>query len=257
MKNPTNRFKSALAQGKPQTGIWNSIGGNTVPEMLASTGFDWMLIDTEHSAVDVLDVLPALQTLSGFPNTSAVVRPAINDPVIIKRLLDFGAQTLLIPYVQSPDEARAAVAAMSYPPHGIRGVAGVTRATRFGRVENYAATAQDELCLLVQVETAEALAQLDDIATVKGVDGVFIGPADLSTSMGYAGQTGHPAVVEAIEGAIRRLGELGVPAGILTPDRDFARRCIELGAGFTAVGIDLLLLNDATIALAQEFGLPG
>jgi 4-hydroxy-2-oxoheptanedioate aldolase len=253
MKNPKNLFKAALKAGQHQLGIWNSIGGTTVTEMLAGCGYDWVLIDTEHSPVDVNDVLPALQAIAAYPEVTAIVRPAVNDTVLIKRLLDLGAQTLLLPYVQSAEEAEAAVHAMRYPPKGIRGMAGVTRASRYGMVEDYATRAEEELCLIVQVETKVALDQLEEIAAVEGVDGVFIGPSDLSASMGYPGQTGHPAVVEAIEQAIARLKAVGMPAGILTLNEAFAQRCIDLGTTFTAVGVDLALLSDATRALRSRF----
>lgn len=253
MNIPTNKFKAALKEHRQQVGVWNSIGGNTVCEILANCGFDWVLVDTEHSPVEVADVLPALQTIAGYPEVSAVVRPATNDAVLIKRMLDMGAQTLLIPYVQSPEEAAAAVSAMQYPPKGIRGVAGITRASLFGEAEEYLANAEQELCLIVQVETATALAQIDEIAAVEGVDAVFIGPADLSSSMGYPGQTEHPEVIAAIEGAIKRLNDLGVPAGILTLDESFAQRCIELGTCFTAVGVDLEIIASGTKDLRERF----
>lgn len=253
MKNPTNNFKAALKSGRHQLGIWNSIGGQTVIEMLAGCEYDWILIDTEHSPVDVTDVLPALQAVAGYPHISAVVRPASNDTVLIKRLLDLGAQSLLIPYVQSAEEAEAAVRAMRYAPRGVRGLAGLTRASRFGKVESYATRAEEELCLLVQVETAAALDRMEEIAAVDGVDGVFIGPADLAASLGHPGNTGHPYVVAAIEDALRRLAALGVPSGILSLDKSFARRCIELGTTFTAVGVDLDLLGRAAVDLAADF----
>ncbi|SMX44680.1 aldolase/citrate lyase family protein [Actibacterium lipolyticum] len=253
MKNLENRFKTRLKAGEQQIGIWNSLQGNATAEVLATCGFDWMLIDTEHSAMDVIDVLPALQSAAAYPDCAAVVRPASNDPVLIKRLLDLGAQTLLIPYVQSVAEAEAAVSAMSYPPKGIRGVAGLTRASRFGTIDNYATEAEKELCLLVQVETRASLDALEHIASVDGVDGVFIGPADLAASLGHPGNPNHPEVVAAIEGAFARLKKIGVPAGILTLNRDFARRCIEIGTTFTAVGVDLGLLIDAANDLSKEF----
>lgn len=253
MRNPVNRFKAALKRGEQQLGIWNTIGGPSVVETLASCGFDWILIDTEHAPVDVNDVMPALQAVAGYPQTSAVVRPAVNDTVLIKRLLDLGAQTLLIPYVQTPQEAEAAVRAMRYGPRGVRGFAGMTRATRFGKVEGYATRAEEELCLLVQVETDGAIDQLEAIAGVEGVDGVFIGPADLAASMGHPGNPGHADVVARIEEAIGRLGAMGVPSGILTLDRAFVRRCMALGTTFTAVGVDHVLLNDACVALERAF----
>ena len=253
MKIPTNKFKAALKAGKQQIGMWNSIGGQTVIEIIAGFGYDWVLIDTEHSPVEVTDVLPALQAIAGYPDTSAVVRPAVNDPVLIKRYLDIGAQTLLIPYVQSAAEAEAAVSAMRYPPNGIRGFAGLTRASRYGKAEKYATRAEEELCLLVQVETKTALDRLEEIAAVDGVDGVFIGPADLAASLGHPGDLTHPDVVSAIEGAIERLNSIGVPAGILSLDRAFAKRCIKLGTSFTAIGVDLGVLIVAMDDLTNDF----
>ena len=253
MKNPENRFKTALREGRHQLGIWNAIGGNIVPEVLASCGFDWVVVDTEHSPVEVTDVLPALQAIAGYPDVSAIVRPAFNDPVLIKRVLDLGAQTVLLPYIQSVEEAEAAVRAVRYPPAGIRGVAGLTRASRFGAVERYTATADAEICLLLQVETAIALDRMEEIAAVEGVDGIFIGPSDLAASMGHPGAPGHPEVIAAIEDALTRLKKMGVPAGILTLDQDFARRCMELGTIFTAVGIDLGVLVNGVRALRSRF----
>ena len=193
---------------------------------------------------DKADVLPALQSMAAEPGTSAVVRPAWNDPVLIKRLLDFGAHTLLIPYVQSAEDAPPAVAATRYPPVGMRGVAGLHRATRYGRIGDYMARAHEETCVLVQVETRAALDRLEEIAQVEGIDGVFIGPADLAARRGHPGRQDHPEVVEAIMGAIDRLGAIGVPAGILTLDAEFARACMARGTRFTAVGIDASLLLD-------------
>jgi 4-hydroxy-2-oxoheptanedioate aldolase len=253
MDLPRNAFKAALKAGRLQTGIWNTIPGPVVTEVLALAGFDWVLVDTEHAPVEVTDVLPALQVLAAYPAVSALVRPAWNDTVLIKRHLDQGAQTLLIPYVETPEAARAAVAAVRYPPDGVRGIGGLTRATRYGRIPDYVARAADEICLLVQVETARALADIEAIATTPGVDGVFIGPADLSASLGHPGNAGHPDVRTAIEGAITTLKRLGVPSGILTLDEDFTRRCIELGATFPALGIDTSLLGRGLHDLRTRF----
>lgn len=252
MKLPENRFKRGLAERRQQLGLWCSLPGNYVAEAVAASGYDWLLFDTEHSPGDPLTVLPQLQAVAPY-DVSAVVRPASNDAVLIKRFLDFGAQTLLIPYVQSREEAKAAVAAMRYPPEGIRGVSGLTRATRFGRVPDYGRTAHAQLCLLVQIETRVALDRLEDIASVEGVDGVFIGPADLAASLGFVGQPDHPQVTAAVEDAIARLRAIGKPSGILTPNESFARRCIELGTMFTAVGIDAGLLTRGSEALAKRF----
>lgn len=252
MDLPQNQFKRALREGRRQIGLWCSLPGAYVAEAVAGSGFDWLLFDTEHSPGDPLTVLEQLQAVAPYP-VSAVVRPASNDTVLIKRFLDLGAQTLLIPYVQSVEEARGAVAAMRYAPAGIRGVAGVTRATGFGRIPNYAKRAHEELCLLVQIETQEALDRLEEIAAVEGVDGVFIGPADLAASLGYAGELGHPKVKATVEDAVRRIRACGKPAGILTPDNAFAARCIELGTTFTAVGVDAAIVARATEALAKQF----
>jgi 4-hydroxy-2-oxoheptanedioate aldolase len=252
MNLPENRFKHALIEGRQQIGLWCSLPGPYVAEAVAGSGFDWLLFDTEHSPGDPLTVLAQLQAVAPY-DVSPIVRPASNDTVLIKRFLDIGAQTLLVPYVQNAEEARSAVAATRYPPQGVRGVSGVTRATRFGRAEGYASRAAEELCVLVQVETQEALDGLEAIAAVDGVDGVFIGPADLAASLGHVGEPGHPTVIAAVEDAIRRIRACGKPAGILTPDATFAARCIELGTLFTAVGVDAALLARGTEKLAQQF----
>lgn len=252
MKLPENRFKRALAEGRQQIGLWNSITGTVVAELLATTGYDWLVIDTEHALTDVPDTLGMMQAMAPYP-VSAVVRPAVNDIVLIKRLLDLGAQTLLIPFVQNAEEARAAVTAMRYPPRGMRGVALVTRGSRFGQVEGYATRAEEELCLIVQVETAEALSQIEAIAAVDGVDGIFIGPSDLAASMGHAGNARHPEVQAAIKAAIARIRAAGKPAGILAVDPAFARQCIEWGTTFTAVGVDVLMLLQAAKGMVAQF----
>lgn len=252
MELPRNHFKAAIASGRHQLGFWCSLPGGYAAELVAGSGYDWLLFDTEHSPSDPIGVLSQLQAAAAY-EVSSIVRPASNDPVLIKRMLDVGAQTLLIPYVQTREEAEAAVAAMRYPPRGIRGVSGLTRATRFGRVPGYATTAESELCLLVQVETGFALDRLEDIASVEGVDGVFIGPADLAASLGFPGEPDRPDVVAAVEDAIARIKAAGKPAGLLTPNIGFARRCIELGTLFTAVGIDAGVLARGSEALVRNF----
>ncbi len=252
MKLPENPFKKAILAGRQQVGLWSMLPGSFTTEALAGAGFDWMLLDTEHSPSDVLQVLPQLQAAAAY-DVAMAVRPAANDPVLIKRFLDIGAQSLLIPYVQTVEEAEAAVAAVRYPPRGIRGVAGLTRASRFGRVEGYAKVAEREICLLVQVETQQALDNLEQIAAVDGIDGVFIGPGDLSASLGRAGELFHPEVVAAVESGIARVKAAGKPAGVLTYDLDFARRCMALGSVFTAVGADLSILIRGVENLAGEF----
>jgi 4-hydroxy-2-oxoheptanedioate aldolase len=250
MKLPKNKFKAAIKAGRQQIGMWNSLPG--CAELLGHMGFDWVLVDCEHAPQDVLDVLPALQSLEAA-GTQAVVRPVENDVALIKRYLDLGAQTLLIPQVQTPEEAARAVAATRYAPRGIRGMAGMTRATRYNTVENYFTSCEDELCLLLQVETIEAMEHLDEIALTDGVDGIFIGPADLSASMGYPGQGSHPDVVAVIDKAISRLNALGVPAGILSLQDDEIRHYIDQGTVFTAVGLDTRTLAQGAKSLATRF----
>lgn len=253
MELPRNLFKHALAEGRQQLGLWSSLSSNYTVEVIAGAGYDWILLDTEHSPNDLESVLAQLQAVAAYPQTAAVVRVAWNDPVLIKRYLDVGAQSLLIPYVQNADEARAAVAATRYPPQGVRGVAGGARASRFGRIRGYAQRAHEELCLLVQVETAQALENIEAICAVEGVDGVFIGPADLHASLGYLGETGNPAVVPVIEDAIRRIRKAGKPAGVLTAADAEIRRYIEAGCLFTAVGSDVGLLARGSEQLLARY----
>lgn len=252
MQLPPNSFKRALLEGRQQIGLWCTLSNAFVIELLAGAGFDWLLIDTEHSPTEVAGILPQLQAIAAYPS-AAVVRPAWNDAVLIKRCLDLGAQTLLVPYVQNAAEAEQAVRSMTYAPGGVRGVSALTRAARFGRIPQYAQKCQDDLCLLVQVETLGALEQIDAIAAVPGVDGIFIGPADLAASMGLVGQTGRAEVSAVVESAIRRVVRSGKPAGVLTGDEDFARRCIAAGATFTAVGIDAGIMARESSALAKRF----
>jgi 4-hydroxy-2-oxoheptanedioate aldolase len=252
MDLPVNRFKHALAAGKAQIGLWLSLSDHYSAEVCAGSGFDWLLIDTEHSPNELDMVLAQLQAIAPYP-THAIVRVAWNDMVMIKRLLDVGAQSLLVPFVQTAEEARRAVAFTRYPPGGVRGVAGTTRATRFGRIKDYAKRVQEELCLLVQLETQAALDHLEAIAGVDGIDGVFIGPADLHASLGYPGETANPAVLPKIEDAIRRIRACGKAPGILTADEKLARRYLELGALFVAVGADVGLLARESEKLAAKF----
>lgn len=253
MDLPKNRFKAALNEGRHQLGIWSGLGGHTAPEILATCGFDWVLIDAEHGPMEPIDVLPALQAISGYPDVTPIVRPADHSPSVIKRFLDMGAQSLLIPFVQNREEAEEVVKSVRYAPQGIRGMAGITRANRFGQVQDYATRAHEEICVLVQAETALALENLEDIASVDGIDGVFIGPADLAASMGFTGQPDHPDVVKACEDAIARLAAIECPAGILTLNESFSKRCIELGTLFTAVGVDVCMVVDGAKSLRQRF----
>jgi 4-hydroxy-2-oxoheptanedioate aldolase len=250
MEYPVNRFKRALKSGEAQIGIWSSLGSPIVAEILADSGFDWVLLDTEHSPNELPNVLAQLQSMSGG-SASPIVRVAWNDMVTIKRFLDIGAQSLLVPYVQTEEEAANAVAFMRYPQEGVRGVAGQMRAAGYGRIKDYLRKAASELCLLVQVETRTGIANLDAIAAVEGVDGVFIGPNDLATDMGHFGEWQQPEVWTVIETAAQRIRRAGKAAGILVSEA-YGARCLELGFQFVAVGSDIGLLRAAD-GLAAKF----
>ncbi len=252
MDLPKNNFKHAIRSGRQQIGLWVSLANPYSAELVAGSGFDWLVLDGEHSPNAPTTVISQLQAVAAYP-VSAIVRPAWNDKVLIKRYLDIGAQSLLIPYVQNANEAAEAVAAIRYPTRGMRGVAGVTRASRFGRVADYAKRAEEELCLLVQIETREGLENLEAIAKTDGIDGVFIGPADLAAALGHLGDQQHPEVQSAIQDAIKRIRGLGKPAGILATDEASTRRYIEWGTTFTAVGLDAMVLARETEKLAAKF----
>jgi 4-hydroxy-2-oxoheptanedioate aldolase len=247
-----NPFKQAIAARRLQVGLWCSLCSNIAADIVSDSGFDWLLLDTEHAPNEIPDLLAQLQVAErGLAHP--IVRPAWNDAVLIKRALDIGARSLLIPYVQDAEEARRAVSAVRYPPKGIRGVATASRASRYGRVPDYLTKADSEICLLVQVETRASLNRIEEIASVEGVDGVFIGPSDLSASLGQIGKPGHPDVQRALEEAVRRLTAVGKPAGILTGNHDEARRYIEWGYTFVAVGSDVGLLSRGADQLAKTF----
>lgn len=252
MDLPRNAFKHAIARGELQIGLWCSLCSPITAEIVCHSGFDWLLLDTEHSPNEVPDVLSQLQAVQAGC-ASPIVRPAWNDIVLIKRFLDIGAQSLLIPFVQTAEEARRAVEATRYPPDGIRGITGSGRASRYGRVTNYLKNATQEICLLVQVETKSALDRIEEIASVDGIDGIFIGPNDLAASFGHIGNWAHPEVQSALEDAVRRLKKIGKPAGILTPNEEEAKRFIQWGYTFVAVGADLGLLARGADALAKRF----
>lgn len=247
-----NGFKQALRDGQAQIGFWQGLGSAYTAEICAEAGFDWLLFDGEHSPTDIPILLTQLQAVSGT-RAHAVGRPPVGEPWLIKQYLDLGFRTLLIPMVNSADEAAELVRACRYPPTGIRGVA-TSRASRWGRDRSYLATADEDICLLVQVETREAIDDAAAIAAVDGVHGVFIGPSDLSASLGHRGQPTHPEVAARIEAAIAEILAIGKAPGILSADVATARRYLELGCLFVAVGTDMGLMVRATDALAAEFG---
>lgn len=253
MKMPSNAFKRQLLAGQPQTGVWLGLANAYTAEIAATAGFDWLLLDAEHAPNDLSSLLAQLQVLAAY-DSHPVVRPPVGDTVLIKRYLDIGVQNLLIPMVETAEQAAELVAATRYPPRGTRGVGHVlARASRWGQAEDYLARADDEICLMVQVESPQALANLDAIAAVEGVDGVFIGPADLSASMGHLGNASHPDVTVAINDAIARIRAAGKVAGIVTVDEQAARGYIAAGCTFVGVGIDTLLYANALRDLAARF----
>ncbi|WP_322613963.1 4-hydroxy-2-oxoheptanedioate aldolase [Pseudomonas sp. BIC9C] len=253
MDMPINTFKLRLKSGEAQIGLWLGLADAYCAELAANAGFDWLLIDGEHAPNDLRRMLGQLQAVAPYPS-HPVIRPVIGDTALIKQVLDIGVQTLLVPMVENADQARELVRAIHYPPNGVRGVgSALARASRWNSIPGYLDKADEQMCLLVQIENREGLANLDAIAAVDGVDGVFIGPADLSASMGYRGNPGHPEVQAAIEDAILRIQKAGKAAGILSADQKLAKRYIELGAAFVAVGVDTTVLMRGLQTLAAKF----
>lgn len=253
MPTSENRFKAAIHRGEPQIGLWLDMGEAITAEIAGTAGFDWLVIDGEHGPNDLRSIIEQLRALA----TSAsepVVRVPTGESWIIKQMLDAGARTLLVPMVDSAEQARALVSAMHYPPRGIRGMgAVVARASAFGSVGDYNQTASDNVCLLIQAETRAAIADLDNILDVEGVDGVFIGPADLAADMGYLGKIAEPEVQGVIEDAIRKIVGAGKAAGILTFNEDYNKRYLELGASFVAVGADVFEFSNVLRRLASRY----
>jgi len=248
-----NAFKAALLKREPQYGLWLGLADSYSAEICAGAGFDWLLIDGEHAPNDVRSILTQLQAMAAYP-VHPIVRPPVGEVRLIKQLLDIGAQSLLIPLVETAEQARLLVSATRYPPVGVRGVgSALARASRWNRVPNYMESADPEICLMVQIETRKGLEQLNAIAAVDGVDGVFIGPADLSAALGHRGNAGHPDVQSAIEHSIARIRAAGKAPGIIATDETLARRYLSLGCSFIALGLDVSLLARATQDLARKF----
>ena len=253
MADYSNRFKKSLKEGKANIGLWLSIPDPFTTEICATAEFDWMLLDGEHTPSSPRTVLSQLQALAAY-DTHAVARPPIGETHLIKQYLDVGVQSLLIPMVDTEEQARELVRAVRYPPHGNRGVGyGTARVSRWDLIKDYANGANDDICLLVQVETAVGLSNLDAICQVEGVDGVFLGPSDISASLGHLGSPGHPEVVAVIEKCIATIRKHGKAAGILTPDRALAKRYLELGCTFVAVGLDARILAQGVRELKAAF----
>lgn len=260
MPTPVNRFKQAIAQQQAQIGLWVSLGSSYSAEICAGAGFDWLLIDGEHGPNDTLTLLLQLQAIAAYPGVHPVARVPMGHgevgEMLIKQYLDVGAQTLLVPMVDTAEQAAKIVRAARYPQNdgqgGIRGMGGA-RASAWGRRADYYHEANAQVCVLVQVESLEGLKNLDAIAATEGVDGVFIGPADLSAAMGHVGNPGHPQVQAAIADAIARIQQAGKAVGILTPNESLAHKYLELGCSFVAVGLDTSLLVQATSGLLGRF----
>jgi len=252
MRVAENRFKRALARDERQIGLWSTLGSAVVAELVGHAGFDWLLIDTEHSPNELPAIVAQLQAMQ-TGTASAVVRPAWNDPVLIKRILDIGVQSLLIPFVETAAAAAAAVAATRYPPDGIRGVSTGSRAAGYGRIKDYPRAAAAEICVLVQIETLKGVENIDAIAAVPGVDGVFVGPADLSASLGYLGDPLNPVVQETIGRVLAACRKAGKPTGYLTGNEAEAQKWLDAGFRFVAVGTDNGVLVKAVDELRERF----
>lgn len=249
----SNPVKRALREERLQVGLWSAIADPLATEIAAGAGFDWLLLDAEHAPNDLLTVLAQIQVLAGY-TTHPIVRPRSHDPDVLKQLLDIGVQTFLIPMVETGAQAEGLSRACRYPPSGTRGVgSGLARASRWNRIPDYLKRANDEICLIVQVESREGLRNLDAIATTPGVDAVFIGAADLAADFGHLGQPGHPEVTEALVDASARLRALGKPLGLLTVVESHAQAAIDDGCGFIAVGVDTILLASGLDRLARAF----
>ena len=252
MDLPKNALKAALAEDRCQLGLWMACRDSMMVELMAGAGFDWVLIDMEHAPSETADVARLLQATSAY-DVSTCVRVPWNDTVAIKRVLDVGAQTIVVPYVQTVEEAEAAVAAVRYPPRGVRGVGGSTRATRFGEVKDYATRAEEEICLILQVETKAALPHVEAIASVDGVDGIFIGPADLAASMGFPGEPGHPEVRKTVVDVTRRIRSVGKAPGFLAASPDYCREVQEAGSLFLGIDIDTVALKRSIVERVNSF----
>jgi 4-hydroxy-2-oxoheptanedioate aldolase len=253
MPAPVNTFKQALADGERQIGCWLDLADATAAEIMGTAGFDWLVIDGEHGPNDLRSLRDQLMALEASPS-HPVVRVPIGETWIIKQVLDIGAQTVLVPMVETAGQTRELVRACHYPPNGTRGVGGAgARATRFSSIPDYVQTADAQICLLVQVESRAGLANLDEILAVEGIDGVFIGPADLSADMGFGGNSAAPEVQEAIADAIARIKAAGKAPGILGIAEEATQAYLNMGAQFLAVGMDVLILAQTARKLAAHW----
>ena len=253
MPAPVNTFKKALSEGETVFGCWVGLADTLSTELMGTAGFDWLVIDGEHGPNDLRSILAQLQVLAAS-DSHPVVRVPVGETYMLKQMLDAGAQTLLVPMVESADQARQLVRDVTYPPHGDRGVGyALSRAARLSQIADYGTTADAQICLLVQVENRKGLAALDDILAVDGIDGVFIGPADLAADMGHMGDSLHPDVQAAIMDALSRIRAAGKAPGILSTHDPVTEAALAAGAQFVAVGADILLLTRAAQALCARW----
>lgn len=257
MQLKQNKFKEALKRDQHQLGLWLGMANAYTAEISATIGYDWLLLDGEHAPNTLESMLSQLQAIAPYENegiSHPVVRPPIGDRALIKQLLDIGAQTLLIPMVETVEQAQELVQAMHYPPKGVRGVgSALARASRWNQVDNYLQQADQEMCLLLQIETVKGLENLNAIAALDGVDGIFIGPADLSASMGHLGNPDHPAVQAAIESSFKIIKSHNKAAGILHENEEEAKHFIDMGFNFVAVGVDTSLFVNSCQKRLQAF----
>lgn len=250
---PRNRFKAGLETGDTQFGIWLSIPDNTIAEMMAGAGFDWLLVDHEHGPFELRDVMSHLQAMASY-DVAPIVRPVDDNPALLKKLCDIGAQSFIVPMIETAEQAEAVVSAVKYPPAGRRGLGtSMARAARWNTVAGYLKHANEEICVIVQAESVTAIENLEDIANTAGVDGVFIGPSDLSASLGHGGDVSHPEVVETTAAALRTIRAAGKHAGLLCLDASQVPHYVDCGANFVGVGVDTLLLGNAARALAAHY----
>ena len=252
MEMRKNIFKQKILKFEKQIGIWSCLSNNIVAEILSVVGFDWIVIDMEHSPNDIQEVLSQLQIIQGF-NSEPVVRVPWNEPVMVKRVLDMGAQTILLPYIENAEEAKAAVAATRYPPKGIRGVMSAARMNKYGTVKNYYTEAEKEICVLVQCETKKAIKNISKIAAIDGIDGIFLGPSDLSASIGKIGQFENEEVQSLIMQGLEDCKKNKKAAGILTAKLDYAKKYVSDGFTYVAVNSDTNLFARSAENLLKEF----
>ena len=251
MKLKSNIFKKALLEGPPQLGLWSTLASNIVADILSDAGYDWIAIDMEHAPNEIPTVLSQLQAMNGG-TAAPIVRLPVNEPVVVKQLLDIGAYTLVFPMIQNAEDARRAVMATRYPPRGIRGVALGQRGSRYGRITDYAKNIEHEICIIAQIETVDAMDKVEEIASVNGIDAVFFGPADLSADMGFFGKPANPKTMNLMMDGLKRCKKINVPVGILTNKDDVTIKCLKAGFSFVAIGSDTGLLARQSEALLDR-----